>query len=113
LFQVFPGGDVKPEKVLFKLTPYINVTQDEKDRQLLVCSQCGHVYCELNENFKLYSLVYERDPMEIEPEEAPLDKDWALYREFYCPGCGVQTEVECTPPGAPVWQSYQNISTEI
>jgi len=56
-------------------------------------------------------LVYERDPAEILPGEESgdrmcPDKDWAIFREFYCPGCGRQIEVESTPPGTPILQNY-------
>ena len=93
-------ADVKG--VLRKLTPYVDLAEDVKGKKVLVCSKCGFVYCRVEENFKLFSLIFERDPREIHPGRLSPDPEWALYREFYCPGCGVQTEVEVTPPGSPI-----------
>jgi len=60
-----------------------------------------------NENFKLYCLIYDRDPKEIQPGILGPDKDWMIYREFYCPGCGTQVEVEPTPVGTAILHSLE------
>lgn len=102
-----PIGKVSIKRTLFELTPYVNVVEDEKGRTILVCSKCGFAYCDEGENFKLYSLIYERDPEELYPRRLAYNKDWCIFREFYCPSCGVQTEVEATPPGTPILHSYE------
>jgi acetone carboxylase gamma subunit len=74
-----------------------------------VCRKCNFGYCKSNENFKLYCLIYERDPKEIHPGKLGPDPEWTVYREFYCPSCGTQVEVEVTPPGTPIFNPYDNI----
>lgn len=103
--------DGKISKELFELTMYVNVGQLEDGRIVTYCSECGFIFGDFGENFKNYCLVYERDPAEILPGEESgdrmcPDKDWAIFREFYCPGCGRQIEVESTPPGTPILQNY-------
>ena len=66
------------------------------------CTKCGFGYGRAEENYKLYSLVYERNPAEIQPAHFAYPADWCVYREFYCPGCGTQIEVEATVPGTPI-----------
>ncbi len=101
-----PLPKVKAKDLLFKLTPYVNIVKDEQGRKLSVCSQCGHVYGLAKDNYKLSCLIYDSDPAEIYPGRLAHDKDWCVYREFYCPGCGSQVEVEATPPGTPVINNY-------
>jgi len=97
----------KIKAIKYSLTPYVNVV-DTDQGDMSVCSQCGFVYGHVKDNFKYHCLIYERDPEEIHPPErlmAP-DKEWCIYREFYCPGCGAQVEVEVCPHGAPIMVNY-------
>jgi len=99
------------KKILFELTPNVNIGLTEGGKEVTFCSQCGFVFNESSKNYKLYCLIYERDPAEIYPSSHPADrlapdKDWCVLREFYCPNCGAQIEVEATPPGTPILQSY-------
>jgi N-methylhydantoinase B/oxoprolinase/acetone carboxylase alpha subunit len=93
-------------KELFKLTPYVSVAETNKGKGL-TCSRCGHYYCDAGENFKHYSLVYDRDPKEIYGDRFGADKDWMIFREFYCPGCGSMVEVEATPVCTPIFNNYE------
>ncbi len=38
--------------------------------------------------------------------------DWYTLREFYCPGCGTQVEVETTPHGTPILRNYGSIGMD-
>ena len=107
--EVEPKGESKIQEVLFELTPYVNIAKDQNGKEKAVCSKCGFVYCDKSENFKLYCLVYQQDPKEIHPGILGPDKEWTVYREFYCPGCGTQIEVEVTPPGTPIFNYYSNL----
>jgi N-methylhydantoinase B/oxoprolinase/acetone carboxylase alpha subunit len=60
-------GEVKIKRDIFNLTLYLKVVEDEDRRYVIVCRECGYGYCYLGDNFKLYSLIYERDPMDIQP----------------------------------------------
>ena len=100
-------GKVGTREKLLSLTPYVDIVIDEKGRRLAVCSKCGFVYCEANNNFKLYCLVYEREPSDFWPGRLGYDKDWCIFREFYCPSCASQVEVEAVPPGSPIIHNYE------
>lgn len=105
-----PIKTAKVRQRLFKLTPYLDVVEDTGGNNIIVCSRCGFAYCDAGENFKYYSLIYDRDPAVFSPPALAMDKDFGIYREFYCPGCGCQTEVELTPEGTPILNSYENLS---
>jgi N-methylhydantoinase B/oxoprolinase/acetone carboxylase alpha subunit len=100
-------GKVKLRENLFSLTPYVDIAVDEKGRRLAICSQCGFVYCEAIENFKLYCLIYERDPSYFHLGRLAYDKQWCVFREFYCPSCASQIEVEAVVPGTPILNDYE------
>jgi hypothetical protein len=97
-----PIGGAKIQRTLFELTPYVNIA--ETDQGLVaVCSLCSFAYCNAEENYKLYCLIYERQPKEVYLGEwFTNDGDWAVYREFYCPECGTQVEVDQCPAGIPI-----------
>jgi N-methylhydantoinase B/oxoprolinase/acetone carboxylase alpha subunit len=97
-----PKLDVNPVKDIVELTPYVKIVEDEKGDKYAVCSQCGHVHCKADENFKLHALISDRDAKEIHKKHQAADPDWMIYREFYCPGCGSLVEVEGTPSCCPI-----------
>jgi len=100
-------GAEKIKEVKYHLTPYVNVVATNKG-DVNVCSKCDFIYGSVHRNFKYDCLIYERDPEEIHPPSRKMapDKEWTMYREFYCPGCGTQVEVELCPHGAPIMQNY-------
>ena len=102
-----PIPSVSGIKERFAVTPYIDLADSKEAGKVLICSQCGNVYCKAEENFKLHCLIYDRDPAEIYPGDWAPDKDWMIFREFYCPGCGAQVEVEGTPEGTPIVHSIE------
>jgi acetone carboxylase gamma subunit len=91
------------EKILLPLTPNLFIVQKEKDR--IVKCRCGHEFGDYRVNWKLSSLIYVRDTEEKLREvyrgrEQP-DPNWIQVREYYCPGCSAQLEVEAVPRGCP------------
>jgi len=100
-----PLTNVNVKDVLFKLTPYVNIVADQEGKKIAVCSQCGFAYCRAKNNYKFYCLIYDRDPQEIYPGSLAYSKEWCICREFYCPGCATQLEVEATPEGTPILQN--------
>ncbi len=99
-----PLGQIQVTREIMALTPYVKIIADDQGRTVAACSKCGFAYCEARDDYKLYALIYERDPAEVYPKHLAPDKDWAIYREFYCPGCGVQLEVEQCPSGMTIIQ---------
>jgi len=96
--EIESPGKIKIKNHIMDFTPYVKIAADDRGKHFSVCSRCEHVYAEAAQDYKLYALIYERDPGEIYPGYLAPDKDWAVYREFYCPGCGTQIEAEQCPP---------------
>jgi acetone carboxylase gamma subunit len=77
---------------------------------LVVRCDCGHDFCPPSRNWKMEALVFVRGDAEtmgeIYPGFAGPDTDWSELREFYCPSCARQLEVEAVPPGYPVMHEF-------
>ncbi len=90
------------ERILVPLQEHLYVVHKGEER--IVKCECGHEFGDYRRNWKLSALVYERDPTDdavhIGPRAA--DPGWMILREFYCPGCWSQLEVEAVPPGHPI-----------
>jgi acetone carboxylase gamma subunit len=80
------------------------------DGGLVIRCDCGHDLCPHDANWKMEAAVYVRDSeealREIYPRYAHCDPAWMDLREFYCPGCARQLEVEASPPGYPVVHEF-------
>jgi acetone carboxylase gamma subunit len=78
-------------------------------RYVVKCD-CGHEFCEHTENWKLEALIRVRDDAEslaeIYPDKMHGDPAWNVLREYFCPGCRAQLEVEAVPPGYPVIHDF-------
>ena len=92
------------EKILVPLQEHLYVVEKE-GKKIVKCS-CGYEFGDYRENWKLNAGVYVRDTEEKLDEiyrgPRKCDPEWQIIREFYCPGCGVQLEVEAVPPGYPI-----------
>jgi len=91
------------ERILLPLTPALFIVQ--KGRGRIVKCRCGHEFGDYRVNWKLAALIHVRDTPEKLHEvyrgaEQP-DPAWIQLREYYCPGCGTQLEVEAVPRGCP------------
>lgn len=89
------------DKIVVPLQEHLYIVS--KDEGLITKSFCGYEFGDFKENWKLNALVYERDPEDGEVYVGPraFDPEWVVLREFYCPGCGTQLEVELLPHGHP------------
>lgn len=87
------------ERILVPLQEHLYVVQ-KADERIVKCS-CGYEFGDYHHNWKLNALVYDRDPSDGEIHVGPkaADPEWIVLREFYCPGCRTQLEVEVVPPG--------------
>ncbi|MFN8103575.1 MAG: enoyl-CoA hydratase-related protein [Acidimicrobiia bacterium] len=91
------------ERILLPLTPQLYIVAKNGSR--LVKCVCGHEFGDYRVNWKLSSLINVRDTEEALSEvykgrEMP-DPSWIQVREYICPGCGSQLEVEAVPRGCP------------
>ena len=102
-----PLVKVTVKNEIMDLTPYVKIVEDDQGRKIALCSKCNFAYCDAREDYKLFCLIYERDPAEVYPAHLAPDKEWAVYREFYCPGCGAQVEAEQCPPGMTIIQEIR------
>lgn len=92
-----------PERILLPLTPHLFIVQKGTER--IVKCRCGHELGDYRINWKLRALIHVRDSEESLREvyrgrEQP-DPTWIQVREYYCPGCAAQLEVEAVPRGCP------------
>ena len=92
------------EKILLPLTDELFIVQKGSDR--VVKCTCGYEYGDYRVNWKLNALIHVREsPQEIKelyPYPGSPDPEYCEIREYYCPGCGTQLQVETVPFGYPV-----------
>jgi len=90
------------DRILVCLQEHLYVVEKEDGRRIVKCS-CGHEFGDYRVNWKESALVYERHPQDGEIFVGPrgADPDWQVLREFYCPGCATQLDVEPVPVGYP------------
>jgi len=91
------------DRILLPLTPSLYIVAKNGER--VVKCRCGHEFGDYRVNWKISSLINVRDTAESLGEvyvgrEAP-DASWMQLREYICPGCGTQLEVEAVPRGCP------------
>ncbi len=91
------------EQILLPLTPHLFVVRKGSER-IVKCS-CGQEFGDYRVNWKLHAVIFVRDSEEALREvyrgrEQP-DPSWMQIREYYCPGCSAQLEVEAMPRGCP------------
>jgi acetone carboxylase gamma subunit len=91
------------ETILLPLTPNLFIVQKGEER--IVKCRCGHEFGDYRVNWKLSASIYVRDTEEKLGEiyrgsERP-DAAWVQIREYSCPGCAAQLEVEAVPRGTP------------
>jgi len=94
-----------PEKIQLHLQEHLYIV--EKGDKLIVKCSCGHEFGEHKTNWKYEALVYDRNPKDIYPGITGPAPEYCIFREFYCPGCGVQLDVEAVPPGIPFIFSFE------
>lgn len=93
------------DRIIVHLQEHLYIV--EKEAKKIVKCDCGHEFGDYKKNWKYNALVYERNPKEVYPGIRGHDPDWCTYREFYCPGCLTQLEVEAVPHGSPFLLSVE------
>jgi len=98
------------ERILLPLGLHLYIVEKEDGERVVRCD-CGHEFGDYRENWKLEALIYVRDTeeklQEVYPPLMHSDPEWTVLREYYCPGCRTQLEVEALPPGYPVVFDFQ------
>ena len=74
------------------------------------CLHCGHEFGDFRDNWKLEALIHVRDSeeklLEVYPRMMHGDPAYEEIREFFCPGCTTQLEVDAVTPGYPVIHDF-------
>jgi len=88
----------------------LNIVRRSSDGELVTRCDCGHDFCGYDENWKMEAVVHVRDDdesmREIYPKMGHAAPGWMELREFYCPDCARQLEVEAVAPGYPVVHEF-------
>lgn len=96
------------EKILLPLTDELYIVQKGNER--VVKCTCGHEFGDYRVNWKLRALVNVRkspeELKEIYPYPGAPDPEYCEIREYYCPGCGNQLQVETLPAGYPIVMDF-------
>lgn len=94
------------DRILVPLQEHLYVV--ERDPEPVVKCRCGQEFGDYRRNWKENALVYERDAQDGEvfvgPRGAPAE--WVVLREFYCPGCAAQLDVEVVPAVYPFVHNF-------
>ncbi len=93
------------DRILLPYGLHLYIVQ-KPDGQRIVKCDCGHEFGDYRENWKLTALIHVRDKnetlQELYPPMMHCDPRMMELREFVCPGCLTQLEVEAVPPGYPL-----------
>jgi acetone carboxylase gamma subunit len=94
-----------PDLIVLPFGEHMCIVAKGEHRYMIKCYHCGQEFCEYTENWKLDALIHVRDSeeklLEIYPKMMQGDPAWEEIREYFCPGCMTQLEVEAVPPGYP------------
>lgn len=90
------------ERILVPLQESLYVVERGDGARVVKCF-CGQEFGDYRLNWKEGALVYDRHPQDgvvFQPNKGA-DPIWQSLREFYCPGCATQLDVEPAPAGYP------------
>jgi len=98
------------ERIVLPFGEHLAIVAKPGGAYVTKCLHCAHDFGDYRENWKLESLVHVRDSeeklLEIYPKMMHGDADWEEIREFFCPGCLTQLEVDAVAPGYPVLHDF-------
>jgi len=91
------------DRILLPLTPMLFIVAAGDER--VVKCRCGHGFGDYRVNWKLSAAIHVRSDeaslAEVYRGREQPDPSWIQLREYLCPGCGTQLEVEAVPRGCP------------
>lgn len=98
------------DRILLPYGLHLYIVQKKTGERVIKCD-CGYEFGDYRQNWKLNALIYVRDTVEkmeeLYPRLMAADPEWQVIREYYCPGCGTQLEVEAVPPWYPVIHDWE------
>jgi N-methylhydantoinase B len=88
----------------------LNIVRRREDGAMVHRCDCGHDFCEHHRNWKMDAVVNVRESeeamLEVYPKMGGPDPRLQQIREYFCPACARQLEVEALPPGYPVVHEF-------
>jgi len=98
------------DPILLPLGLHLYIVQKNDGSRMVKCD-CGHEFCDYKDNWKLHSKIFVRDTVEklneIYPKLMAPDPEWQVIREYYCPSCATQLEVEAVTPWYPIIHDFE------
>jgi len=98
------------DRILLPYGLHLYIVQKPNGDRVVKCD-CGHEFGDYRENWKLNALIYVRDTeekmAELYPKLMAPDPSWQVIREYYCPSCATQLEVEAVTPWYPVIHDFE------
>lgn len=98
------------EPILLPAGLHLYIVQKQNGDRIVKCD-CGHEFCDEKDNWKLHALIHVRDSdekmAELYPKMLAPDPEWQVIREYYCPTCATQLEVEAVTPWYPILKDFE------
>ncbi|MFT4885019.1 MAG: acetone carboxylase gamma subunit [Natronomonas sp.] len=96
--------------ILVPINDHLYVVGSDEGR--IIKCDCGHEFCGHEGNWKKHARVRVREDedehREIYPEYQTPHPDWDFQlREWFCPGCFAQLDVDAVPAGYPVRRAFE------
>ncbi len=99
------------DKIVLPLGPHLYIVQSVRTKKWYIKCDCGYEFCDYRENWKMHANIYVRDNEEAMAEVYPKlmapDTEWQVYREYYCPSCGIMHDIEAPTPWYPVIHDFE------
>lgn len=108
--EILQDGVGWDEPILVPLNDHLYVVGTDEGRRIRC--DCGHEFCDADENWKKHARVRVREDedehREIYPKYQTPHPDWTFQlREWFCPGCFAQLDVDAVPAGYPVQRNFE------
>ncbi|MBI4287325.1 MAG: hydantoinase B/oxoprolinase family protein [Chloroflexi bacterium] len=87
-----------------RLGEYLQIRRTAS-KAVVRCEKCGRVLCDAGDNYKQFVPMAEYPLTRANPRNSRTKR--FVLREFYCPGCSTQIDVEMALKGAPLIWSYR------
>ena len=79
---------------ILKFHEHLAIARNGKT-EAIRCIRCGHLFCQKDENYKLYAPRRERDLYNLAQSFVPSGESYlGGYLEYYCPGCATLLQVD-------------------
>jgi len=98
------------DPILLPIGEHLFIVQKQDGSRIVKCD-CGYEFCDYKDNWKLHANIFVRDTEEkmneVYPKLMAPDSEWQVLREYYCPSCASQLEVEAVTPWYPVIKDFE------